>query len=272
MKVSKQCMTLFIFIIMLEMMNITAFAGWQSDEYGTRYQYDDGTYPADKAVYATDPNGNGKMVYVFNAQGYQVKDSWYQTSDGNWYLLRPDGTAVLTYAFSGGSWYLFENKTGRLLCTPSSFGAMERVVNESDWTNGDPRSYYNMDLKTDEFFSDETSIFSKRYMVDKNGVIISGFDHTIGGSVSNGNTTSNSENSEKRIIPLTDEQIFAMADQYLGMVPNPRRMGIIPTVAGYRVSYLTDSGIYVIYLVRDPFSALLFDDYNSYYCETARYE
>lgn len=272
MKGLKRCITLFFFILMLEVMNITAFAGWQSDENGSWYQYSDGSYPADKAVNFTDPNGNGLMIYVFNEQGYQVKDSWYQTSGGDWYLLRPDGRAVLTYAFSGGSWYLFDNATGRLLCTPPSFGTMERVVNESDWVNGDPTSYYNMDSKTDEYFSDRVSIFSKRYMVDKNGVIQSGFDHTIGGSASSTNNTSNAGNGEKQITSLTDEQIFAMADQYLGTAPNPRRMGIIPMVTGYRVSYWTDAGVYAVYLVRDPYSALLLGEYNSYYCESARYE
>lgn len=272
MKTLKGSILLFIFAAMMQISVITALAGWQNDGIGEWYQYEDGSYPVDKAVRAHDSNTNELIIYVFDKQGYRVKDSWYQTGEGDWYLLKADGTAVLTYAVSGGNWYVFNNDTGKLICTPPSFKQIKWAIVEYEWVNGNPGSYYDVDNKCDGFFADGVSVTTCRYMINNDGIITSGFNHVTGGTQGDNVYASNGNSEEKKIVVLTDEQVFAMADQYLGFVPNPRRMSVIPTVTGYRASYLTDNGVYVVYLVRDAFTAIFTGDYNSYYCDSAGYE
>ena len=111
---------------------------WLQGHNGWRYQYRDGTYPADCWVQLM---WNGRIDwYRFDSRGY-MRTGWFQDGDGSWYFLHQtaDGTRGAMYTGwrqIGGVWYYFrresEGTAGALLVngiTPDGF----RVDGNGAW-------------------------------------------------------------------------------------------------------------------------------------------
>lgn len=79
--------------------SFVSMAGWQQDENGRKYQFEDGAYAAD-AIY---PGGeeNEEVFYYFGPDGY-VKTGWIE-SEGFWYYGNEDGKLVDNWQWIDGN-------------------------------------------------------------------------------------------------------------------------------------------------------------------------
>lgn len=83
---------------------LTPAAGWQEDNVGKWYRYEDGTYPAAQWVEITG------IRYYFNKEGY-LHTGWLKDG-GYWYYLSKEGTCTTDWKKVDGTWYYFnENGT-----------------------------------------------------------------------------------------------------------------------------------------------------------------
>lgn len=75
--------------------------GWQKDNRGWWYLYDNGSYPVD--TWRTI----GGRDYCFDASGYLVK-GWAQYGY-QWRYFRDDGTVAIGWQMDNGKWYYFDD-------------------------------------------------------------------------------------------------------------------------------------------------------------------
>ena len=133
----------------------TAFAGWQQNDHGYWYQYDNGDYPK------SGIRDIGGTNYAFNDQGYML--TGWQYISFRWYYLDPaTGAQAIGWHQVAGKWYYLD---------PSNGGAMYTY-----WLNlGNNRYYLNEkgEMQTGVFYlSDSTSGSDYAYQADENGVLI----------------------------------------------------------------------------------------------------
>ncbi len=79
----------------------SATSGWQKDDTGYWWKWEDGTYPKSEWE---EIDG---YQYYFNDDGY-MHTGWLEYKD-NWYYLDPDGRMVTDWYIVDGLWYYFAN-------------------------------------------------------------------------------------------------------------------------------------------------------------------
>lgn len=88
------------------LVNTYTSTGWQQDQYGRWYLYQDGTYP----VSSWRPiDGH---YYHFSPSGYMEVNTWVLESNGNWYFCTADGTMALGFNNVNGAWYYMDPANG----------------------------------------------------------------------------------------------------------------------------------------------------------------
>lgn len=88
----------------------TVFAGWQKDEKGYWYQYDDGSFAK---VGIKDIGGTH---YAFDEQGYML--TGWQYIGWRWYYFSPDtGAQAFGWLQTGGKWYYMDPNNGGAMHT-----------------------------------------------------------------------------------------------------------------------------------------------------------
>lgn len=133
----------------------TAFAGWQQDDKGYWYQYDDGRY-AKAGI--KDIEGT---YYAFDADGYMQRG--WQYIAFRWYYFDPvSGAQAFGWTQVDGNWYYLD---------PENFGAMYTY-----WLDIGKDRYYLDErgvMQTGIFYlSDSTTGSDYAYQTDENGVLI----------------------------------------------------------------------------------------------------
>ncbi len=135
-------------------------AGWQQDEKGYWYQYDDGSY-------ATGTKEIDGKTYLFDAGGYMM--TGWQYLGWKWYYFNGDGSKAMGWTQLDGKWYYLD---------PADDGAMYTWWLElPDPVKKNKTNRYYLDengvMATGIFYlSDSTSGSSYAYQADENGVLI----------------------------------------------------------------------------------------------------
>lgn len=87
-----------------------AYAGWEQDEKGYRYQNDSGSYARDQVLAIDGVN------YAFDAEGYMLKG--WQMKDGKWYYYDTEsGAQVNGWRLVDGKWYYLDGAAGGAMHT-----------------------------------------------------------------------------------------------------------------------------------------------------------
>ena len=113
--------------------------GWQRNDRGWWYQYEDGTYPE---LEWEEING---QRYYFGKYGYMKESEWYQEGY-NWYYLKPGGAMAVGWYQLGGKWYYFDNqgimKTGWIYLNNIWFYCYPSGVMATGWEQIGGKWYY----------------------------------------------------------------------------------------------------------------------------------
>ena len=83
---------------------MTIEAGWQQNDAGIWYVYEDGSYPKDKFEKV-----NGTWYY-FDGSGYMLADRWKKHTDGNWYWFDQSGEMATGWKKIAEKWYYFDGE------------------------------------------------------------------------------------------------------------------------------------------------------------------
>lgn len=90
--------------------SIAAFAGWQQDEKGYRFQNDSGSYASDQIMTIDGVN------YLFKPDTYM--GTGWNTWQGNWYYCVPETGAIATgWQQVNGLWYYLDPAQGGIMRT-----------------------------------------------------------------------------------------------------------------------------------------------------------
>lgn len=132
-----------------------AFAGWQQNERGYWYQYENGGYAKSgiKNIEGT--------YYAFDSEGYMLK-GWQYIAFRWYYFDQNTGAQAFGWTQVDGNWYYLD---------PDNFGAMYTY-----WLNIGKDRYYLDEkgvMQTGVFYlSDSTTGSDYAYQADENGVLI----------------------------------------------------------------------------------------------------
>lgn len=106
-------------------MALTSYAaGWDRDEKGYWYLFDNGAYARNQIVNIDGVN------YAFDQNAYMV-EGWYN-SNSNWYYFSPgSGAQVLGWLNLNGTWYYLDPSTGIMKTSWLDIGANRYYLDES---------------------------------------------------------------------------------------------------------------------------------------------
>ncbi len=152
---TKKTLGLIIAAVMFTMLfSMTALAKsgtWKVDGGRYWYEYDDGTYPANRVVTIYDSYTNRDEQYAFDVNGYMIENKWVSLSNGLWIYCQSDGSLAKNRWV--GDYYLGSN--GAMLTdtwTPDGYyvgsdGAWDPSMGRQGSDSGNisdiPNGYYN---------------------------------------------------------------------------------------------------------------------------------